>query len=378
MQKPIIFAEGTYTETDIEQFKNTNKIWKIVDIFDMQIEELFEVIHPESNVIEIAQKQDLYSSFLESNELTEKSGTWVYFPWSGVLAHMVGEETLFKLRTNRNQNLINAEEQKLLSESVVGVLGLSVGNGIATTLAYSGISSHIKLADFDDLSTANLNRLKANITQVGEPKSAILAQQIYELNPFASIDLFEQGVQDKDLEAFFTGPNLSVVFDEIDDFPMKIKLRMKAREQKVPVIMLTSLGDSILIDVERYDTDENLALFNGLIGDTPEEILHTEIGEREKVKYAIDLIGTDYIPTRALESLFEINRTLVGRPQLASTVTIDGGIASFLVRRLLLGGDVPSGRYYLSLGTAIGIKDNDKTENHQQIIDTLNQMLGRG
>ncbi len=372
MMQPQILLPGMFKLEDIERLRKNNKIWKTADIYQSQLAELWEISYPDKNNREVS-----LADFCEKYGTGDLAGAWVYYPWSGVLVHIVGEHELFLLRTNRNQNLITSSEQKALDNTCVGIFGLSVGNSIAVTLAYLGTAKSIKLTDMDKLETANLNRLKAGLHQVGEPKTSIAAAHIYEVNPYAELHLFEQGIDESNLEKFFSHPKPNVVFDEIDDFPMKIKLRIKAKELRIPVIMLTSLGDNILIDIERYDLHSNTPLFNGLIGDTPEEILATPIGEREKIKYAIDLVGSDNIPTRALESLFEINKTLVGRPQLASTIAVDGGIAAYLVRRLVLGHDVPSGRYKLSFEKALGLSTIDNEQQHHAVVKKLNQMLGR-
>ena len=125
---------------------------------------------------------------------------------------------------------------------------------------------------------------------------------------------------------------------------MKIKLRLFAKKKRVPLIMLTNLGDSILIDIERYDTDSSLEIFNGKIGDVGERILNGEISKEEEKLYAIKIVGKENIPKRVLDSVMNIGATLVGRPQLGSTVSIGAGIGSYFARRIALGEPVISGR----------------------------------
>jgi hypothetical protein len=369
IEQPLILKEG-FTPEDVRQLEAAHKVWQRVNIYENQLNELFEIEHPGS-----AGDETKKAAYLQERDTSEHGGVWVYYPWSGVLLHCVGEEDLYRLQTNRNKNLITAEEQARLRRASIGVLGLSVGNSIALTLAQAGFTGQLKLADRDVLETPNLNRLRAPLYQVGIPKVELAARQLWEFNPFIQPQLFEDGVTQSNLGDFFSSPVPALIFDEMDDFPMKINIRLKAREAGVPVIMLTSLGDNILIDIERFDIDKNLPLFNGLIGDTPEEILRAKIGERETIKYAMDLVGTQYIPARALETLFEINRTLVGRPQLASTIAVDGGIAAFLARRLALGEPLPTGRYFLQFDKAVGLEPADDLVRHQAALDKLKGML---
>lgn len=349
--EPPIILEGL-SEEQLTEFKSSHKIWQIRDIHDQQLRDLFEITHPSERLTgDFADRQQGF--VVEHSGVN--AGVWVYFPWSGEFVHMVGEQDYYKLRTNRNRNLIKDSEQQKLDNFSAAVAGMSVGGGIALGLVYSGISNQVRLADFDLLETPNLNRVRAKVSSLGQPKINVMAEQIYEINPFAVIDVYADGIGKENVSEFLAAP-VRVVFDEIDDFEMKIRLRHEAKAKGIAVIMLTSLGDSVLIDVERYDLDQDIQIFNGMLGDLPDEILTGSIGEREKIKYAMQLVGVENIPTRALASLLEINQTLVGRPQLYSTIAIDGGLAAYLVKQIALGVDLPSGRTRLSLDKALGLQ----------------------
>lgn len=371
--KPIILAQGHYSDDDIANLRSQQKIWQETDLYRGQLAELFEVLHPDQRFK--SEFNDNCQNFVDDR--SKEGGSWIYFPWSGQLIHSLAVEDYYRLRVNRNQNLITADEQAMLKDFSVGVLGLSVGGGMAVAMAYSGISSNIKIADFDDLDTTNLNRVHAGLKDVGTAKIDIMARQIYEINPFTNVVGYRDGLTEDNLADFYNQDvKLNVVIDEIDDFMMKVRVRQFGRTNRTPVLMFTSLGDNILVDVERYDIEPDLEIFNGLLGDIPEEILNTKIGEKEKVKYAMKLVGVDYIPTRALSSLFEINKTLLGRPQLFSTIAIDGGLAAYFVRKLALGHNLPSGRYYLSLNQVFGFDNNDDSDTRQAVISKLDAMLG--
>ncbi|TSC78751.1 MAG: UBA/THIF-type NAD/FAD binding protein [Parcubacteria group bacterium Gr01-1014_33] len=348
--KPIILREGTYSAKDIDNLKKRYRIWEERDIYEAQLKEYFEITHayllgsPNYD----AELNRYIKSVLSVDRL---KGDWAYFPWSGLLVHLIRQEEYFALRTNRNRNLITAEEQHLLSESCIGIIGLSVGSNVATTLVYSGIGKVFKLAEFDVLETTNLNRIRARIDQIYIKKIDLTARQIYEIDPFAEIITFEEGLSKDLLTSFLTHePKPKVIFEIIDGFEMKIHLRALAREAGIPVIMITNLGDRVLIDVERYDLNRNLEFFNGRAGRLPYEMLaHPDITTAEKHKYAVDLAGTSHIPPRALESVAEIGKTLVGRPQLASTVMTATGFSVYLAKKILLGHELPSRSWLIDL-----------------------------
>ncbi|KKS45418.1 MAG: Dinucleotide-utilizing protein [Parcubacteria group bacterium GW2011_GWA2_42_18] len=321
--KPIILSED-----GLENFKKTNKIWRVCDVYGSQRAELAKI---------------------KSGVGDEPPGHWIYYPWSGELIHILAENDYFFLRTNRNRNLITEAEQKKLYDFPVAMVGLSVGNSIALSLAYGGFSGTMKLSDRDNLETGNLNRIRAGVSNVNIPKVELTARQIYEINPYADLHLFSDGLNNGNVAGFVAGdPKPKLIFEEIDDFKMKIKIRLTARGVGVPVIMLTNLGDSILVDVERYDLDKNTKVFNGKVEEKIiNEILNGSIGLEEEKKYAVQIVGRENLSQRIIESLPEIGKTLAGRPQLGGTVAACGGLAAYLARKIALGELLPSGRKLL-------------------------------
>lgn len=367
MSNPIVLQEGTFSEQDLNKLKQEQTVFKIVDLYSEQLKELFRTLNPQGTQAE----RDVFINERPSGDV---AGSWVYYPWSGILLHTLGSEELFSLRTNRNQLLITKEEQEQLRRTVVGVAGMSVGAGMALSLVQSGAAAAIKLADFDELDTTNLNRLRETLTSVGEQKAALAARHIYELDPYADVRVFGQGLNDDNLHDFFNEPKLDFVIDEIDDFKMKVKLRLKAKELGIPVLMFSSLGDNILVDIERFDITPDLPIFHGLLGDLADEIIsNPDITSEDEKRYAVLIVGKEFVPTRALATLEEMGRTLVGRPQLYSTIAIDGGLAAYLVRKIVIDNQPDSGRYFIKFGGLFGLESEDlaQTAERASIIERL-------
>lgn len=350
--KPLILYEGKSSLKDLDVIKKAKKIWRIVDIYEGQLSELFEITYPNLQTSP-KYKVELAKFIKKRTKPTKKiSGNWIYFPWNGCLIHTVNGREYFSLRTNRNRNLITREEQRKLYNFCIGVVGLSVGSSIAVSLAYQGIGKFMKLAECDDLETTNLNRVCAGVRNVGLPKIELTARQVYEIDPYSKLYLYHKGLQKNNLDEFINKkPKPKLIFEVIDDFEMKILLRLKARSAGVPIVMLANLGDRVLIDIERYDLDKKTPLFNGVIGDLPERILKKP--KEDQNKYAVEIVGIENIPKRALQSVRQINKTLVGRPQLSSTVAIGGSLATYITRCIALGKDLPSGRRLLDIEKAL-------------------------
>lgn len=343
MKKPHILREGTYSQADVAKLRKDKKIWKECDVYQSQLEELFEILNPACRKDEEKKQKYVQKEMQDAQE----KGDWIYFPWSGRLVHTVHKDAYDMLRTNRNKVLITTDEQQKLKNATVGIVGLSVGSHTATSLAYCGIADNLKLAENDIFDVTNLNRVRGRIDQIGEEKIDMTIQQVYEVNPYAQIETFREGLTEKNLNKFIGGgARPAVVFEIIDNFEMKITLRVAARKARVPVVMFSNLGDSILIDVERYDLDDSIPLFNGRAGDTPEDIIkNPDVTEDMKHKYAVDLVGVENVPARAMESVKKIGTELVGRPQLMSTVSISGSLGAYIARKIILGEKLESGRF---------------------------------
>lgn len=252
--------------------------------------------------------------------------------------------------TNRNQLLVNATEQKIISRFPVAVIGLSVGSGIATTLVQSGFFGDMYLSDFDQLSTTNLNRFRGSLSDVGERKLDIVARQIYRINPYANIKSFRRLSKNNINDLMRTSTRPRLIFEEIDDFKMKVLLRLRAQYYRIPIVTLTSLGNRVLVDVERYDIERGTKIYNGLVANSLlQDVLKSKLTESKKRELAVLIVGSKNVPFRALQSVKLIGKKLVGRPQLMSTVAITHGLSVYIARRIALGETFKSGRYVLEL-----------------------------
>ncbi len=279
----------------------------------------------------------------------EDYGRWVFYPWSGSLVHLVAQEDFIFLRSNRNQYKITTEEQATLRKATIGIVGLSVGSSIAMTCAMEGIGGHFRIADMDSLGLSNLNRLRARVQDLGLPKAILAARQMFEIDPFLDIEIFDQGVTDASADAFF-GDGLSVLFDECDDLYAKVKLREWARERRCPVVMCTD--DRGLIDVERFDLEPDRASFHGLAGDLDTEMLRG-LSNADKAPYVLRILGEQTCSPAMTASLMEIEGSLVSFPQLASEAALAGAQGADVARRILLGQLTDSGRFYVELDELI-------------------------
>ena len=113
--------------------------------------------------------------------------------------------------------------------------------------------------------------------------------------------------------------------------------------------MATEIGDTIILDVERYDLEPTRALFHGIVPNIDKLIEEELENHREWMKHAVNIIGPKNMHIKMQESLLKIGTTIVTHPQLGSTVMMTGGVLAFAVKSLALGSPLKSGRYVISL-----------------------------
>jgi ThiF family len=337
LQKPVILKSEKAIPRDAKR----------VHTLSVSLAELFKVQNPHL-AKQAFKKIPEWKVFLAA---MEGRGQWVYWPTERMAVHMLDEESYFILRTARNRVLISQEEQRAYRNAVVAIAGLSVGSSILSALVLSGGPKVIKIADFDTLEPTNLNRLRAGVAEVGSKKIELAAQSVWRVDPFARLKLYPKGVTEGNLKDFVIGnPAADVVIDEMDNLMMKVALRHTARLARVPVIMATDYGDSVLIDVERFDEEPKRPLFHGLAGELNVQKLRGLDG-RGWLELVEKIIGGPYMPPRHRAVLGEVGKTLDSVSRLGTDGMLAGSSVSLAVRKIASHVPLVSGRYLLNLET---------------------------
>jgi len=351
--QPIVIEMRRHDASkELDKLLEAHEVRQVIDNYDEQYAELIVSQHPQLYQSSLDVKRESLKEYLEKHFSGRQSwqlGSWVYFPWNGNLVHILEKELFLESRTIRNKDLITEHEQNEYAEFTVGCAGMSVGSNVALSLAISGGSQKIKLADGAVISASNLNRIMTGVHDVGNSKSLAIARKLYEMNPYMEIDRYDHNITEMTIDSFFETPwPIHAVVDEIDDLKTKILLRIEAKKRGLPVVMATDLGDDVMLDVERFDLDPNLPLFHGLVPGV-EELLTKEVSKREWLKYATSIIGPHNASLRMQQSLLKVGTKLVTQPQLGPTAMMAGVITAYAIRQIALGEKLKSGRTLISL-----------------------------
>ncbi len=335
IKKPLVFNKRSDAPSSA----------KVVDAYQGALKELFFIDNPKFKKGAPEAEKKL-KNFLKNQKISD---IWIYYAWKNLLVRSVPEELYFRLRTARNRNIISEEEQKNYRKIKIGIAGLSVGSAVLSALVISGGPKTIKIADFDTVELTNLNRLRASLADIGESKTLVAARQVWELDPFAEIYPFPDGISKRNIANFLLNePRLDIFVDEMDSIDLKILSRLICREHKIPVLMATDNGDGVILDVERFDLESKREIFHGLIGEIRAADVQ-DLDYRKWLELATKIVVPEYLTERMQDSLLVIGKTIPAIPQLGTSASLAGSVIAYALRRLANGQALPSGRYQIGL-----------------------------
>jgi len=335
-----------------------NSKTRVVEAYKSALEELFFLSNPKFKK-NSPQSKALLKKFIQTSKTKD---VWIYYKDQNTVVHTINELAYFKLRTARNKNIITEKEQLNFRNLSVGIAGLSVGSCILAGIVTSGGSKNIKIADFDTLEITNLNRIKAKLTDIGSDKTTIAAKEVWNLDPFAKLTLYSEGLTQKNLKEFILKtPKLNVFIDEMDSIPMKVQARLICKANKIPVVMATDNGDTVILDIERFDQEPKRKIFHGTIKDTDLKNLDS-LTYKEWLKIATQIVSPKHLTPEMQNSLLLIGKELAGVPQLGAIASVAGAAVCFVLRRIANKQAMPSGRYTISLEEKLVPNYNNATQ----------------
>lgn len=360
---------------NLDAFKAKFVVNETVDIYEELLKEVFLIRNPRFKFIsDYVEEFERFKVEYLSGRTLEEDGEWFYFPYTKNLIHYLPDIMHQELRTARNKNIITEEEQEKFYNFNVAIAGLSVGSHPALTIAMMGGARTLKIADFDEISVSNMNRLRYDCSALGKKKAHLVASHILQLNPYADVHVYSDGVDQENVQEFLDG--VDVLIEEVDNLEMKIRLRIEAKKRKLPVIMATDNGDNIIVDVERYDLHPDLQIFNGGAGNlTIEEFQH--LSPKDMPRLSTKIAGPDLVVPRMADSLLEVGKTLYSWPQLGDAATLCGVGIAYLVRRLANGQAISEGKMELNIESVFDPEYNtesairDREERRRNFLKTI-------
>ncbi len=209
---------------------------------------------------------------------------------------------------------------------------------------------------------------------MGLLKTVLVAREIAEIDPYLKVTCFHDGITDENIESFLLdNGKLDVLIDECDGVDVKIKCRIAAKKHGIPVLMEAS--DRGTIDIERFDLEPNRPILHGFVE-------HLDISKmkglktmEDKLPYILPIVGIETMSARLKASAVEVGNSISTWPQLASAVTLGGGITADICRRVLLDQLHVSGRYFIDIDDLIGDPKEPIKPHHYDITHLTKDMM---
>ena len=151
---------------------------------------------------------------------------------------------------SRNELAVGKEGIDLLRNSTVAILGVGgVGSFAAEACARSGVG-RIILVDKDNVDITNINRqLVANLSTVGQSKSAVMKNRIADINTNCEVIDLHMFYTEDTFEEFFSY-NPDYVIDASDTMIYKVHLIKECYKRGVKII--SSMGAANKTDPTRF------------------------------------------------------------------------------------------------------------------------------
>ena len=361
---------------EIQPLKDQHPELMVEDRVDLAVDELFDIAHPEKKDTKTAQQVFEYRAELFDDG--DNWGEWFYYPWLNKLVHFPPQKELRALRTSRNRNLINAEEQAKLYSSTILIVGMSVGSNVVEALAGTGIGGKLVLVDMDILEPSNLNRIRSPYHHIGLHKVEAISRKVWEIDPYVEIVDEHDGLRDDNIGRLLNDNGVDVVVDEMDDLRMKILLREAAKAAGLAVVMAADDGDGALLDIERYDLKPETPIF---MGQVPEDVLERiKAGDIPRAELGKMIgqyfVGMENIPARMFQSLAEVGKSLPSWPQLGGAATLAGVSLAYAIRRIILGEPLKEGRTLISLEEKLDASFG--STEHEAELEKYRRMMKNG
>lgn len=135
----------------------------------------------------------------------------------------------------RNHDAISEEEQKLLAEKRVLVVGCGgLGGTVIECLARIGVG-HLRVVDGDVFEESNLNRqLLSSSMNMGRPKTLAARQRVLAVNPLVEVEAVQAELTVENARELLG--ECDVALDCLDNIPSRLVLQQAAKAAGIPMV----------------------------------------------------------------------------------------------------------------------------------------------
>ncbi len=203
--------------------------------------------------------------------LSEKSGSPL-----GRIDRQAARNGVHPTRFLRNYRAVSAEEQALLGESCVAVIGLGgLGGVVVEILARIGVGA-LTLVDGDRFEESNLNRqLMSTVGDLGDPKPEAAARRVKAVNPAVDLRVHSGFIDEGSVAPLLKDAN--VVIDCLDRISVRFAVEAAAKTAGKPMVSSAVAGAAGHVTTI-FPEDEGLSLIYGEAGQAADTGSEIELG----------------------------------------------------------------------------------------------------
>jgi len=152
-------------------------------------------------------------------------------------------EFIYERAFSRNLGLVSKAEQEQIKTFTIAIPGMGgVGGSHLMSLVRQGFQN-FKISDLDSFELENFNRqYGARLDTIGRTKIDVMREEVLKINPNCKIELFDSGINSKNLDDFLQGADL--VIDSLDAFAVDARriLINASVEKSIPLITAGPIG----------------------------------------------------------------------------------------------------------------------------------------
>jgi molybdopterin/thiamine biosynthesis adenylyltransferase len=239
--------------------------------------------------------------------------------------------------TARNDGVVSPADQARIGSARILVAGCgSIGGSAVEPLVRLGFRRFV-LTDPGSYELTNLNRQNATVDDLGRNKSAVAADRVRAINPYAEVEVVEEGVADATVDRLLE--RVDVVIDGVDvttpsGLRAKGLLHERVRARRLPLMTGWDMSATQYVRVYDYRTDR--PIFDGAV-------TRKQLDEMPMWGLLAKLIPATKVPRDLLALIRQgLGEKQLTFPQLVQAADMFGVIAATLTARLVTGQPVPS------------------------------------
>lgn len=171
-----------------------------------------------------------------------------------ILINLMKGQVGMQNQFTRTELLIGKDGLEKLKNAKVAVYGVGgVGSYVVEGLARAGVG-HIALMDKDYVDITNINRqIHTTHNTIGKSKVEVEKERILEINPEATVDIYQIDTLEKPEEEIIDS-SFTYVVDAVDTVTTKLKLIEKANTENVPII--SAMGTANKLDPTKFEVSD--------------------------------------------------------------------------------------------------------------------------